>query len=260
MANYINKDIYAPLIEKFYKEAAPYYGCGYPYGPFIPYTMPRYPQAGKKIVYIGRDTYYWAGREALMKSMRDGKPEDYLTVNSKVLKPEDIVNGYNNNSGSFWNFVAKLHLLIRTGHYYDDIRQTGADELRLIEEIGYGNLNSIELPKTLENEGTLNEITSMEDYGKLRNAGQVFEKIKTILEAYHPDLIVILNWEERDDIFDGLHVHWQKDYYIDARRAVYTIDGYATRIIWTSHPRRFSFLKTNPQEMAGLLYDTVKLL
>lgn len=32
---YINNNVFAPLIEKSYKEAAPYYKCGYPYGSFL---------------------------------------------------------------------------------------------------------------------------------------------------------------------------------------------------------------------------------
>lgn len=258
MDNYINRAFYLPLVQRFFKETQQLYSCGYPYGPFIPYAMPRYQEAPLKVFYLGRDTYYWAPRDRFLESMRNGKPEDYLKANCDVLKADDILNGYNNNSGSFWNFVAKLHLFIRTGHYFEDINALGSREKQLIEEIGYGNLNGIEVRKTLENEGTWQEITSVADYHKLRQSGKVFEKIKNLLEAYHPDFIVIMNWEERDDIFEGLNVHWLKDYYMDSVQAVYEIEGYDTKIIWTAHPRRFGFLGTNPRQMVmrlGPLFD-----
>lgn len=260
MNNYINTSIYKSLLEKFFQIAAPLYRCGYPYGPFIPYAMPHYKTAPIKIFYIGRDTYYWTSKEKLFDCMRNSQPEEYLKINSDVLNTTDILNKYNNNSGSFWNFVAKLHLLIRTGIYFNDINSLGQEEQQIIEEIGYGNLNGIELKQSLENEGTWQEITSITDYQKLKEAGQVFEKVSTLLKAYHPDFIIILNWEERDDIFDGLNVHWKKEYYKDGLQAIYTINDYPTKIIWAPHPRRFSFLGTNPQKMAELLSQTFRLL
>ena len=34
-----------------------------------------------------------------------------------------------------------------------------------------------------------------------------------MIEAYHPDFIFIFNWEERDDVFEGMDFEWQKVYY-----------------------------------------------
>ena len=45
-------------------------------------------------------------------------------------------------------------------------------------------------------------------------------------------------------------------YYKDKLQAVYTLPGYSTKVIWTSHPRRYSYLGTNIEEMAGSLADT----
>lgn len=74
--------------------------------------------------------------------------------------------------------------------------------------------------------------------------------------TYHPDFIFIFNWEERDDVFEGMDFEWQKVYYKDKLQAVYTLPGYSTKVIWTSHPRRYSYLGTNIEEMAGSLADT----
>ena len=93
-------------------------------------------------------------------------------------------------------------------------------------------------------------------YCQIREAGRPFEKLKSVIEAYHPDFIFIFNWEERDDVFEGMDFEWQKVYYKDKLQAVYTLPGYSTKVIWTSHPRRYSYLGTNIEEMAGSLADT----
>ena len=159
--------------------------------------------------------------------------------------------GWKNNAGSFWTMVAKLHLLIRTGRYTEDIMQISAADKVILEEIGYGNINAIEQQTSLSKEGYWEAITSLDGYCQIREAGRPFEKLKSVIEAYHPDFIFIFNWEERDDVFEGMDFEWQKVYYKDKLQAVYTLPGYSTKVIWTSHPRRYSYLGTNIEEMAG---------
>ena len=57
--NCINTDYFKPFLQAFCEKTQPLYTCGYPWGPFVPYTMPRYNDADVKIFYMGRDTYYW---------------------------------------------------------------------------------------------------------------------------------------------------------------------------------------------------------
>ena len=57
--NSINTSIYLPLLEQFCKDCPELFSCGYPYGPFIPYTFPKYESASEKssilveILFIG---------------------------------------------------------------------------------------------------------------------------------------------------------------------------------------------------------------
>lgn len=132
-------------------------------------------------------------------------------TNCDVVKAENIIE-WNNNNGSFWNFVAKLHLLIRTGRYFNDSNSIDSKEKHLIEEIGYGNLNNIKLRQTFQKEGTLPEITSNSDYKELQKTGLLFVKVKTILEAYHPDLIIILSTQAREEMFDDLQLYLLENY------------------------------------------------
>lgn len=54
--NCINTDYFKPFLQAFCEKTQPLYTCGYPWGPFVPYTMPRYNDADVKIFYMGRDT------------------------------------------------------------------------------------------------------------------------------------------------------------------------------------------------------------
>lgn len=259
MENNTDISYFKPLLEKFCETTIQNFDCGYPYGPFIPYTMPEYINADIRFFYMGRDTYGWVKKKELISDYKSGNLENYLIKNSSSVDVEKMLE-WKNNAGSFWTMVAKLHLFIRTGQYHDDITIANQNDKKILNEIGYGNLNAIECPYSLQTEGIWKQITSQEKYWKIKEAGHVFEKIKLILEAYAPDYIFIFNWEERDDIFEGLDFKWHKEYYKDGIQAVYTIKGYKTKIIWSTHPRRYSFLQTNMKEMINNLSETIKTI
>ena len=113
-----------------------------------------------------------------------------------------------------------------------------------------GNMNAMELPESLDNEGVDYDPQA---YAKVKELSTLFDRIKHILDAYSPDFIFIFNWVDAEGIFEGLNVTWHKEHYIDDKLAVYTIEGYSTKIIWSSHPRRFSFIGENTESMVRLL-------
>ena len=49
--NCINTDYFKPFLQAFCEKTQPLYTCGYPWGPFVPYTMPRYNDADVKIFF-----------------------------------------------------------------------------------------------------------------------------------------------------------------------------------------------------------------
>lgn len=132
--NCINTDYFKPFLQAFCEKTQPLYTCGYPWGPFVPYTMPRYNDADVKIFYMGRDTYYWVEQEELFEAFTNHVLEDYLGKNAACVDVEKML-GWKNNAGSFWTMVAKLHLLIRTGRYTEDIMQISAADKVILEEI-----------------------------------------------------------------------------------------------------------------------------
>ena len=161
-------------------------------------------------------------------------------------------------------YSQKLHLYITLGMTDIDITQLTDDEYQIIEEMGYGNLNSIEHDRTLQaldyygtDKKCWDVIQDKDKFNELRRASRKLDRIKHVLDAYRPDLIIIMNWEDRMDIFEGLEINEIKDFYIDKLRSVYEIPEYNTKVIWTNHPGARSI---SVYERLALIGDTAREL
>ena len=262
--NGINMDYYIPLLKTFCQKTMSIYDKGYDQGPFIPYTMTNYSNAPIKIMYVGRDTYYWEPAETLKKAFRNNKLEDYLIANAKCVDVDKMLT-WKNNTGSFWNFVNKLHLMIRTGQMVSDITTIDDKQKSILEEIGYGNLYSIEMLSTLRKRFEESELPITSEYETICKAAKPFETLKSMIEAYHPDYVFVLSWIEKNDFFEGTDFVWQKDLYQDADkkyRAVYLSNQYDTKVIWTLHPNamwRRGLSKNDTQELIEFLANTYRM-
>ena len=266
----INKEYFLPMVEEFCKkiiELVP--ECYPPHALFLPYTFENYSSAPHKIFYMGRDTEGWIKFEEMINDYKCGNLDHYLEKNTNVVTVQgendddtstrdvhSLREGWNvNNKWSFWTYCQKLHLYITRGLKNVDITNISDDLYQTIEQMGYGNLNSIEHDATLKKkrEGIRwwDHIGDKKKFQQLRIASREFDRIKHILDVYAPDLIIILNWEERPDIFDGVNETWIKDYYIDKLQAVYTIEGYDTKIIWSNHPNARSISVYDRIELIG---------
>ncbi len=266
MHNYINKEYYLPILKEFCEKTMSLYECGYPQGPFIPYTMPNYKNAPFKIMYVGRDTWEWTHYNVLIDAYKNGRLNDYLEANIKNVDV-DIMLKWKNKSKAFWTFVDKLHLLIRTNEYVSDLTSINKIQKEILNEVGYGNLYSIEIPATLkkridsfEDVAVWDLITNKEQYQYIREAAKPFETLRSMIEAYNPDYIFVLTWIDKDDFFEGTDFQRQENMFEDKFRAVYSSELYQTRIIWSLHPNRFSFEKTEIEEMCYYLAGTFNQL
>jgi hypothetical protein len=127
--------------------------------------------------------------------------------------------------------------------------------------MGYGNLNSIETYLNLEREKTWDTINK-DIYWDIKNKSKKFDKLKFIIEIYNPDYIFIFNWIEDEDAealaFSDLNFEWVKEEHIPKTISTYLIKGYNTKIIWTVHPMRLSFLKMNADDLMGKILKCVK--
>ena len=100
-----------------------------------------------KIFYVGRDTYYWKEIELMLDAFDNGNLESYLWENASAVDLETRLN-WGNGSGAFWSFVNKLHLYIRTGQI-QDLNDLTEEDKAILQEVGYGNVNCMELDDTL---------------------------------------------------------------------------------------------------------------
>lgn len=272
----INKEYFLPLVEDFCKAAEEIGSDGYPrHGLFIPYTFENYHSAQKKIFYMGRDTAGWIKFEEMIEDYKNGSLNEYLDKNSKVVTVQgknenssdthSLKEGWNiDNKWDFWRYSQKLHLYITLGMTDIDITQLTDDEYQIIEEMGYGNLNSLEHDRTLQtldyygtDKKCWDVIQDKDKFNELRQASRRLDRIKHVLDAYRPDLIIIMNWEDRMDIFEGLEINEIKDFYIDKLRSVYEIPEYNTKVIWTNHPGARSI---SVYERLALIGDTAREL
>ena len=250
----INIPYFRPLLENFCNKFR-HSGIdpdSIPYGVFLPYVFQTsYYKADRKIFYMGRDTYGWIPFNEMMRLYDNNNIWKYLNQTTYQVDDDKALE-WGNSSGAFWPFILKLHIYIRPGKYVEDLSMLdeSSDERLSLYEIGYGNMNAMELPESLDNEGVDYDPQA---YAKVKELSTPFDRIKHILDAYSPDFIFIFNWVDAEEIFEGLNVTWHKEHYIDDKLAVYTIEGYSTKIIWSSHPRRFSFIGENTESMVRLL-------
>lgn len=258
----INKEYFLPLVEEFCRSAEQIGDDAYPdNGLFIPYTFENYHSAPKKIFYVGRDTAGWVKFDEMMHDYQAGELSNYLDRNSNVVTVQGVNkdgtdehslrgNWNTTNKWNFWTYCQKLHLYITKGYTNVNITKLDEEDYQVIEEMGYGNLNSIEHDMSQKSMGIWDKIVDKTKFHRLRLASRKLDRLKFILDAYIPDLVIILNWEERDDIFEGLTVEWHKDYYIEGLRAMYTIEGYDAKILWSNHPNARSIS----------VYDRIKII
>lgn len=267
--NNINIEYFSPIFKRYLLEIQPVKDCGYWQLPFIPYTFHRYKSAPFKVFYIGRDTYYWCEYDNLYEM---ANPEKYIKDNASYVNVENIKKDWS-KPGSFWGTVGKLHLQLITGVYHPSIKKLTQKDWDLLEEIGYGNLFSIERIDTLKKkkytiEGSSCEKTEYDDiknhrheYKFLCNLAKPFEGLKTIFSAYgEPDIVFILSWTDNENFFEGLDYECEKEWYEHNFRSMYISKTHKTKVIWSSHPNRFHFLGTNQKEMCQYLCDTVNEL
>ena len=266
--NYINDTYFAQRFGENINDVTDIKKCGYWQMPSIPYTFSLYQSAPIKAFFIGRDTSGWCDYyESYANNLRA-----YMKENAKYVTAEKFEKDWS-TSGGFWSMVRKLQLQLYTGKYYNSYEELTENDKKILDSVGYGNLFPLELPSTLKKKKYVDKDTGIErneyedivdrvSYRTLQRKFQSFCNLKAIFEAYgEPDVVFILSWSGSEEIFfEGLDYEKKTEWYEHNFRDVYLSKSHKTKVIWTSHPRRFSFLKTNPQEMCQYLSDTYNAL
>ena len=238
-------------------------GLPYPHGIFLPHVTDGYKNASLKIFYYGLDTRTWMGDDAtnrwgyqvMMDHFRSGQLEKYITEwNNKWPRAAEDILAWDNHI-AFWPFVIRLHLLMTTDEWVDDLTNIPKPLLKSIMSLGYGNVNAIELKRSLQTENwwdgdvkktCWDAVTNVNAYKKARILTQEKILFKDVLNAFSPDCVFIHTWSWSEDIFFK-NLNWHPyDIKHEGKWAAYTIDGYKTKILCMPHPnsRGFPFYDT----------------
>lgn len=256
----INKKYYLPLLKNFYENTKDLFiKSNYPYGPFIPYVFSNYYKAPLKIFYCGIETAGWIKKNNTNNYLlcgREGRLQDYLEEDAKTMDVDKALE-VGNRSGNFWPFVNKLHLLIRTKIFVDDLKAINSEQKTLLSEIGYGNINAMEKPDTItHNEGNI--LQDLVAYWKIREMTHPFESLKSIINAYSPNIIIVLGKSYSQITYNDLDLDHIDSLHEEGKLDVYKVKSINTIIFQTLHPHAFSFKGTNNKEMAYIIYNALK--
>jgi hypothetical protein len=223
-------------------------------GPFLPHAKGRYEISKPKYFYCGQDTYWWVDFAKFASAYEGNRLSDYLAENDTWLSVENIKKHSNNNQSSFWTLVIRLHLFLRTQRRFDLSEITPAED-QILEEIGWGNINSIEVPKTLENEGRW-ETLDKDTYWKIKEASRGMDAIKHIIHAFNPDIIFIFNWDsaKEADAFRDLNAKEDLSKSVAGLLAIYSIAGYNTKVVWCPHPNNLRYKSQNIDGLIDIIH------
>lgn len=214
-----------------------------PWAPMLPYVYPKYWENEVRLFYIGRDTYGWdlgEGGFSDFFSMYDrGDFEGYFEKNNRVLTTKSRLGGWAGFPASFWETINSLHLFIRMNRM-PNLRRLTDEETEILDEIGYGNLNSIEIPQTLRKEGYWNDIDK-EKYWNIKRASEIFlDKYEWIVDAFNPNVSIITTWSgDEKKYFRNLEYEQIGDETEGKLKiAVYKVaqGDKKSIVVWTYHP------------------------
>ena len=135
-----------------------------PWAPMLPNVYSRYWGSKCTIFYIGRDTNGWnlgSGGFSDFFCKYDACDFDgYVKQNSSVLTSQKRINAWASKTGSFWYAANLLHIYIQL--WKDgNLKDLSTEEKEVLDEMGYANLNSIELPITLKKQKRWKDIDKL---------------------------------------------------------------------------------------------------
>lgn len=175
--------------------------------------------------------------------------ETFALILSAILAKR--VYGWYNKPGSFWFGINSLHLKLILGRNPRlGLRDLSKEELKCLNSIGYGNLNAIELPETLEKQGfgCWSHISKDEYLCIKESSEETLDKLKYVLACYHPDCVVITSLEGKleDEYFAGCKVvRLGKEDGVSAHMKVWDYNvsygGVEAKVFWTKHPAKWGW-------------------
>lgn len=251
--------IYVPLIRDFKNQTADLYKKMWINktadfsGLFIPHVFDDYYSAKTKVFFIGQDTYGWSELEKTYTLSE----KDYLVENNKWPKSIDVTLEWT-NPYTFWNFVNRLQLAFN-GEKYDSLQNLSSSQRKILNQLGWGNIYSLEILETIAKYGEeFNQSFDHSIYSDLLKRTQDISKLKNVIDAFHPDYVVILAWKYVEEWYlDGLDAHFIAEESIDNLLSVYILNN-GTKVLWTYHPQALCRKSQNLDELIKIFQDRKK--
>lgn len=257
-------EIFIPLLKEYTKNNYDsIIRSKYPWAPFIPYSFAEYGNSKPSVFYIGIDTLGWGTKpEDLIMAYNSNDYSLLFSKNDNVVTPERILKKWSYSKGPFWEFLCKMQLFFKDQRLRStsDLRSLSIEEQKSIYEIGYGNANLLELPKTLEKEEYWESIDKEDYWRMIEGVKSIFSPIKNILDSFKPDIIIVLGADISDEyLFKDLNYCHHKDFDEGKWRKLYSVENYDVKVIKTYHPNAFWRQRSNNDEMVEYLYESLKL-
>lgn len=248
--------IYVPLIQDFKKQTLDLYKniwinkTSDLSGLFIPHVFDDYYCAKTKVFYIGQDTYEWLDLEKTYNLSE----KDYLAENNKWPASIDITLEWT-NPYTFWHFVNRIQLAFN-GEKYDTLKRLSSSQRKVLNQLGWGNIYSLEILKTIGKYGDLfNKSFDHSIYADLLKRTLNISKLKNVIDAFHPNYIIILGWQYVEDWYlEGLGAQFIAEKSIDNLLSVYELNN-GTNVLWTYHPQALCRKGQNLDELIKIILD-----
>ena len=191
-------------------------------------------------------------------ALKENQTQKYFKENDNWLSLDNIKNHSGNKEGSFWTLVIRLHLYLRTKHLYS-LQEISSIEDEMLKEIGWGNINTIEVASSLKKQNKWNSINH-DIYWQVKTESQSLDSIKLIIDSFNPDIIFIFNWDsaKEPDVFRGLNAIQDTSKSVAGLLATYSLDRYDTKVVWCPHPNNLRYKSQNINGLIQLIASSLE--
>ena len=139
--------------------------------------------------------------------------------------------GWGNNFGnSFWDFNLKFLSAFHNLDNWKELRE--GKNVTILKSFAWGNASSVErYHVTAEKKGV-----QYEDWRAVKEASKLFDKGGYLIQTFRPHILVILNWEEREEWLQDQTTDILERQEIGDHFWYYYLPGSQTHVLWLPHP------------------------
>lgn len=233
---------YSTKIEQFLKDVDGIKTENLP-EPFLPVIGSSYGMKLPKILFYGWET---RGCKSLVKWIGEihQSKNNAFTWWQGDFDELAFVKWRSNFNQDFWSFNLRLLAKIHNVPDWKELYKNPFDNEDILSSFAWANTDSIE-----RYDVTAKGLNACyQSWQKLKNASNIFDHSKLILESLEPDIVILFKWDaSREWLFKDLEIKEEsknKNYLW-----YYEISKPNLHLFWTSHPRGYQQRGLNADEM-----------